>query len=127
MVDMKRQTTTRSELDGRLRRFVAVLEADAGLDIEANAAGWLMEPSALREKFFALGESVSAPDRGRGERVRIPVGWIWGPARLDDQQAADMIAAHIRTIPGVEVLSTPARDTQIGLAWAVDITIRISQ
>jgi len=124
---MKKATTTRSGLEEQLLRVVEVLQATAGLDIEAHAAGWMVEPSTMNRKFFAIGEPLPASDRGRGQRFNIPVSWIWGPAQMDEQQAAEVIAESIRAIPGVEEVTVPVRDAQLGLAWTADVTIRFSQ
>lgn len=124
---MKKATATLSGLKEQLLRVVRVLQVEAELDIEAHAAGWMVEPSTIAEKFFAIGEPLSAPDRGRGQRVRIPVSWMWGPAPMDEQKGADMIVEQIRTIPGVEDITDPRRDTQNGAFWSVDVTIRVAQ
>ncbi len=81
----------------------------------------------MAEKFFAIGEPLSVPDRGRGQRVRIPVSWMWGPAPMEEQEGADMIVEQIRAISGVEEVADLRKDTQIGAFWSVDVTIRISQ
>ena len=124
---MKKATTTLSGLKEQLRRVVGVLQDEAGLDIEAHAAGWMVEPSAMAESFFAIGAPLSAPDRGRGQRVRIPASWMWGPARMDERAGMNMIVEQIREIPGVEDITDPRKDTQIGVFWSVEVTIRTSQ
>jgi hypothetical protein len=127
VVEMKKATTTLSEIQEQLIRVVRVLQVEAGLDIEAHANAFMVDPSTMAEKFFAIGEPMPAPDRGRGQRVLVPVSWIWGPAPMEEQKGAAMIVEQIRAIVGVEEISDPYRDTQIGVVWSVDVTLRVSR
>jgi hypothetical protein len=127
MVDMRKATITRSGLVGELSRVAKALQDEASFDIGAYAARWMIEPSEVIEQFFAIGESQPATDRGRGQRVLIPVSWIWASAQMDEHQGAGTIVESIRAIPGVEDITAPTRDTQLGVIWSVNVTIRTSQ
>jgi len=127
VVDMKKATITRSGLEEKLSGVAKALHDAASFDIGAYAAGLMIEPSEVIEQFFAIGEAQPATDRGRGQRVLIPVSWIWASAQMDEHQGAGTIVESIRAIPGVEDVAVPTRDTQLGVIWSVDVTIRTSQ
>lgn len=124
---MKRATITDDALRCALEAIARELVAVAGFDLDAPGLDALFDRAAIDRTFFSLGVASPAPPSGRGQRERVAVGWIWIPGRLDAQVGATRITAAIGCIAGVEEVTKPILDPQLGLVWQVDVIVRRTQ
>lgn len=124
---MKKATISRPELANELCEVAAEVQRLAGFDLGDDAVRELFDVGALHEDFFSAGEASPAPERGRGERVTLPLGWIWPPASMAAEKGAETIRSLVARVPGVEEVTAPALDPQLGLIWTMYITIRLAQ
>jgi hypothetical protein len=124
---MKKPTLSRPALASHLREIAVEVQRLAAFDLEDEDFREWFHVDTLHEEFFSTGEAAPAPERGRGSRITLPLGWIWPPARMSPEEGADLVRSLVGRVPGVEEVTAPALDPQFALVWQMYITIRLAQ
>jgi hypothetical protein len=124
---MKKATVSLQELAESLRAVATDVQNSADFNLDDPSVRELVTNETLVGEFFTVGAPSAAPSYGRGQRVRVTIGWLWWPARMLPGQGAELIASKIRSVPGVEHVAEPCLDPQLGIVWQTSVTIRLSQ
>lgn len=123
---MKRTVTTLTVFEADLRRLEASLGLTAALSAHVTED---IEREDLED--FAslhLSQPVSAPDRGRGERIEVVVSTCWNePPFRRTSDPLDALRAAVASLPGVEHVGEAAVDPQLRTIWSFAVTLRLSQ
>lgn len=123
---MKKPTTSVAQFTDQLRCVATQVRSLAKFNPKDDPERDLSD-TAFDEEFFSFSEPSHAPPRGRGQRVRVVVGWMWWPSEMSDERGATLVASKIREIPGVEEVAVPKPDPQFGFIWQLETTLRLSQ
>lgn len=128
---MKKPTISIEDLSSRLEAIAHELHREAEFTLgQGDEHPELTDEDTLCRSFFSFGNAEPTKvlgGGGRGEHLRLPLGWIWWPAKMSPEDGAALTAQRLLATPGVEDVSPPKLDPQFGLVWQAYVVIRTSQ
>lgn len=124
---MKKPTLMLERLAFHLERVAQDVARLAKFDQKHEAYMFWVGDTPLYQQFFSYKEAGPAPARGREQRRRVRVGWVWFAGVMSDVNGAALIRKLLFEIPGVVDVSAPTKDTQFGTFTGVEIIIRTRQ
>ncbi|MCA9624436.1 MAG: hypothetical protein KC731_35680 [Myxococcales bacterium] len=124
---MKKATTSLEQFRSQLEAIARDLHRAAKFEVGREDLPELVDVDTLCGTFFSFGDPEPAPMRGRGARLRVPLGWVWWPAEMSPEDGAALAVRRLLSIPGVEDVTRPKLDPQFGLIWQAYVVIRVSQ